>query len=139
MVKFYSEILKIILLFGKKGTFCQILPTAASDYRTLISFGLILGYCCDVDHPRGSRVLGFLDSPLTFNYRKNNGYFTFNAISVYKVYIDFQIKILGRLFFWIIMLFANFNRIFQIIFNPLRSCGNKSSSILKAAGLFKYV
>ena len=75
------------------------------------------------------------DSPLTFNYRRNNGYFTFNAISVYEVYIDFRIKIQGRLF-------VNDKQIltmFQIIFNPLRSGGNKSSYILKAAGLFKYV
>ena len=57
-----------------------------------------ISYCFDVDNPRGSRVLGFLDSPLTFNYRRNNGYFTFNAISVYEVYIDFRIKIQGRLF-----------------------------------------
>ena len=40
----------------------------------------------------------FLDPPLAFNYRKNDGYFNFNAISAYKVYIDFWIKILGRLF-----------------------------------------
>ena len=42
----------------------------------------------------------FLDSciHLTFNYWRNDGYFTFNAISVYKVYIDFRIKILGRFF-----------------------------------------
>ena len=41
---------------------------------------------------------GFLDPPLELKYRKNSGYFYFNAISVYKVYIDFWIKILGRLF-----------------------------------------
>ena len=41
---------------------------------------------------------GFLDPPLEFKYRKSNGYFDFSAISVYKVYIDFRIKILGRLF-----------------------------------------
>ena len=40
----------------------------------------------------------FLDSPLAFTYKKNDGYFNFNAISVYKVSIDFWIKILGRLF-----------------------------------------
>ena len=34
-------------------------------------------------------VLEFLDPPLTFSYRRNDGYFTFNAISVYKVYVDF--------------------------------------------------
>ena len=39
-----------------------------------------------------------LDSPLAFTYRKNDGYFNFSAISVYKVSIDFWIKILGRLF-----------------------------------------
>ena len=39
----------------------------------------------------------FLDSPLAFTYKKNDGYFNFNAISVYKVSIDFWIKILGRL------------------------------------------
>ena len=32
---------------------------------------------------------GFLDPPLEFKYRKNNGYFDFSAISVCKVYIDF--------------------------------------------------
>ena len=41
---------------------------------------------------------GFLDPPLSFTYRKNDGYFNFNAISVYKVSIDFLIKILERLF-----------------------------------------
>ena len=30
---------------------------------------------------------GFLDPPLEFKYRKNNGYFDFSAISVYKVCI----------------------------------------------------
>ena len=40
----------------------------------------------------------FLDSPLAFTYKKNDGYFNFNAISVNKVSIDFWIKILGRLF-----------------------------------------
>ena len=40
----------------------------------------------------------FLDQPLAYTYRKNDGNFNFNAISVYKVYIDFSIKILGRLF-----------------------------------------
>ena len=40
----------------------------------------------------------FLDSLLTFNYRRNDGYFVFNTTSVDKVYIDFRIKILGRLF-----------------------------------------
>ena len=41
----------------------------------------------------------FLDPPLTFGYRRNDGYFSFNAISIYKVYyIDFWIKILERLF-----------------------------------------
>ena len=39
-------------------------------------------------------------------------------------------------FILIFELFSNFNRMFQIIFNPLRSGGNKSSYILKAAGLF---
>ena len=37
------------------------------------------------------------------------------------------------------MIKANFNRMFQIIFNPLKSGGNKSSYIPKAADLFKYV
>ena len=40
----------------------------------------------------------FLDAPLGFTYRKNDGNFNFNATSVYKVYIDFWIKLLGRLF-----------------------------------------
>ena len=41
----------------------------------------------------------FYDSPLAFTYRRNDGYFSFNAISVYKVYyIDFWIKIPGMLF-----------------------------------------
>ena len=32
----------------------------------------------------------FFDPPLAFTYRRNDGYFSFNAISVYKVYyIDF--------------------------------------------------
>ena len=31
------------------------------------------------------------------------------------------------------------NRMFQILFNPLRSGGNRSSYVSKAAGLFKYV
>ena len=31
----------------------------------------------------------FLNVPLVFTYRKNDGYFEFNAISLYKVYIDF--------------------------------------------------
>ena len=79
----------------------------------------------------------FYDSPLAFTYRRNDGYFSFNAISVYKVcYIDFWIKILGRLF-------VNdkqiLNRMFQILFSPLRSGGNRSSYVSKAAGLFKYV
>ena len=34
----------------------------------------------------------FLDPPLAFTDRKNDGYFSFNAISVYKVYIDFWIN-----------------------------------------------
>ena len=41
---------------------------------------------------------GFLDPPLAFTYRKIDGYFNFSAISVYKVSIDFLIKILRRLF-----------------------------------------
>ena len=32
---------------------------------------------------------GFLDPPLGFTYSKNDGYFNFNAFSVYKVFIDF--------------------------------------------------
>ena len=40
----------------------------------------------------------FLDAPLAFTYRKNDGNFNFNAASVYKVYIDFWIKLLGRVF-----------------------------------------
>ena len=77
-------------MFYKKG---------ASFSKELLTCRLqVISYCGDVDHPRGSRVLGFLDSPLTFNYRRHDGYFTFNAISVQRVYIDFQIKILGRLF-----------------------------------------
>ena len=32
---------------------------------------------------------GFLDPPLALTYRKNDGYFNFNAISVYKVSVDF--------------------------------------------------
>ena len=41
----------------------------------------------------------FLDPPLAFTYRRNDGYFSFNAISVYKVYYtDFWIKILGTRF-----------------------------------------
>ena len=32
---------------------------------------------------------GFLDPPLAFTYRKNDGYFNFSAISVYKVSVDF--------------------------------------------------
>ena len=42
-----------------------------------------------------------LDPPLAFSYRRNDGYFSFNAISisVYKVYyIVFWIEILGTLF-----------------------------------------
>ena len=31
----------------------------------------------------------FLDLPLAFTYKKNDGNFNFNDISVYKVYIDF--------------------------------------------------
>ena len=31
----------------------------------------------------------FLDPPLAFTQKKNDGYLNFNAISVYKVYIDF--------------------------------------------------
>ena len=41
---------------------------------------------------------GFLDPPLAFTFRKNDDYFNFNAISVYKVSVDFWIKIGGRLF-----------------------------------------
>ena len=41
---------------------------------------------------------GFLDPPLAFTYGKNGGYFNFSAVSVYKVSIDFLIKILGKLF-----------------------------------------
>ena len=41
---------------------------------------------------------GFLDPPLAFICRENDGYFNFNAISVCKVSIDFWIKIVGRLF-----------------------------------------
>ena len=40
----------------------------------------------------------FLDLPLAFTYRKNDGNFDLNAISVYKVYIDFWIKLVGTLF-----------------------------------------
>ena len=40
----------------------------------------------------------FLDQPLAYTYRKNDGNFNFNAISVYKVYIDFWIKLLESLF-----------------------------------------
>ena len=39
-----------------------------------------------------------MDLPLAFTYRKNDGYLNFNAISVYKMYIDFSIKILERHF-----------------------------------------
>ena len=92
----------------------------------------MISYCCDVDHPRGNRVLGFLDLPLTFNCRRSDGSFTFKTIYVYKVYTDFRIKILGRLF-------LNDKQMFQIICNPLRCGGSKSLYILKAAGLFKYV
>ena len=52
-----------------------------------------------------------MDLPLTFTYRKNDGYLNFNAISVYKMYIDFSIKILERHF----LNEANINRLFQII------------------------
>ena len=31
----------------------------------------------------------FLDPPLTFAFRKKDGYLNFNTIFVYKVYIDF--------------------------------------------------
>ena len=41
---------------------------------------------------------GFLDPPLAFICRENDGYFNFNAISVCKVSIDFWIKIVARLF-----------------------------------------
>ena len=41
---------------------------------------------------------GFLGPPLAFAFRKNEGYFNFNAISVYKVYIGSSIKKLGRFF-----------------------------------------
>ena len=40
----------------------------------------------------------FLDPPLTFSSPIGEMIVTFNAISVYKVYIDFWIKMLGRLF-----------------------------------------
>ena len=40
----------------------------------------VIIYWCNVDHPRCSRVLGFLDPSLAFNYRRNNGYFTVNTI-----------------------------------------------------------
>ena len=43
-------------------------------------------------------AVDFLDPPLTFTCTKNDGKFIFNAISVYKVYIDFWIKLLERLF-----------------------------------------
>ena len=60
-----------------------------------------------------------------------------------KFMLIFELKYLGGFLsmirkFW---LFQNLLiiRIFQIIFNPLRSVGNKSSYILKAEGFFKYV
>ena len=35
----------------------------------------------------------FLDSPLAFTYKKNDGYFNFNAISVYKMFpLIFELK-----------------------------------------------
>ena len=41
----------------------------------------------------------FLDPPLAFTYRRDDGYFSFNTIFVDKVYyIDFWIEILGTLF-----------------------------------------
>ena len=41
----------------------------------------------------------FLDPLLAFTYRRKDGYFSFDAISVYKVYyIDFWTKILETLF-----------------------------------------
>ena len=40
----------------------------------------------------------FSDPTLAFTYRKNDGYFNFNAISVYKIHIDFWIKILEGVF-----------------------------------------
>ena len=52
---------------------------------------------------------GFLDPPLAFICRENDGYFNFSAISVCKVSVDFWIKIVGE---WS----ANINGIIQIIF-----------------------
>ena len=119
----------------------------------------------------------FLDPLLAFTYRRNDGHFRFNAISVYKVcYIDFVIwwllywyKILGKLFVndkqILIECFKSFltlyptntprgfhvettwKRRFPRRFNEeskwcvcrVRSGGNRSSYMPKAAGLFKYV
>ena len=46
-----------------------------------------------MDHPRCSRVLG---STSGIYLEENDGYLNFNAISVYKVYIDFWITILDQ-------------------------------------------
>ena len=52
-----------------------------AGFRPLITAAM----CSIVD------AAGFLDPPLAFTYRKNEGYFTLinTAISVHKVYIDF--------------------------------------------------
>ena len=71
---------------------------------------------------------GFLNPPLAFTYRKNDGYVNFNAISVYKVYLDFWVKILGRLF---VNAKQTLAECFKSFFNSLMSGGRKSSYILK--------
>ena len=54
---FTQKYLKLTLFLEKRGLFCQILQKAASDYLTLISFGLFLG-CFLPEYP--SKVRGFL-------------------------------------------------------------------------------
>ena len=79
-------------------------------------------------------VAGFLDPSVAFTYRKNDGYLNLNAISVYKVYVDFWFKILGKLF-------VNDKQILTECFKSFLTCGYKSSYKLKnlqlkAADLF---
>ena len=46
----------------------------------------------DLSSSKSCKVAGFqplITAAMAFTYRKNDGYFNFNAISFYKVYIDF--------------------------------------------------
>ena len=71
---------------------------------------------------------------------KCDGNFNFNAISVYKVYIDFYIKILGKLFSsdkqMLTKCFKSFLTLKGVVVTKAHTY---LTCLLKAADLFKYL